>query len=61
MAYPVKNKERHDFYYSVSNPAIIYSDFLQRCRNNKKKLNREFMEKIIMTPVMKNDNRIDCE
>jgi len=61
MAYPVKNKERHDFYYMVENPAINYKDFLQRCRNNKHKLSREFMEKVIMIPVVKNDTRVDMD
>ena len=59
MAYPVKNKERHEFYYSVSNPAISYYDFQQRCRNNQNKLDKQLMEELIMTPVVKNDSRID--
>lgn len=61
MAHPIVNKERHDFYYSVSNPVISYYSFYQRCRNNEKKLNKEFMEKLIMTPVVKNDTRIDID
>lgn len=59
MAYPVKNKERHDFYYMVENPAINYKDFLQRCRNNKHKLDKEFMEKLIMIPVVKYSCKVD--
>lgn len=59
MAYPVKNKERHDFYYSVENPAITYNDFIQRCRNNKDKLDRELMEKIIMIPRSTYSFKID--
>jgi len=61
MAFPVKKQERHDFYYSVSNPAISYTDFVQRCRNNEKKLSRELMEKIIMTPVVNQTSKIDCD
>lgn len=49
MAYPIKNKERHDFYYSVENPAISYKDFVQRCRNNEHKLDKQLMEQLIMT------------
>jgi len=52
MAYPIKHKERHDFYYSVANPAISYTFFVQRCRNNQKKLNKELMERLIMTPIV---------
>lgn len=52
MAHPIKNKERHDFYYSVANPVIDYNIFVQRCRNNKHKLNRELMEKLIMKPIV---------
>ena len=59
MAHPIVNKERHDFYYSVSNPVISYYSFYQRCRNNKKKLDKQLMEQLIMTPVVKNDSRID--
>jgi hypothetical protein len=61
MAYPVKHKERHDFYYSVANPAIGYKDFIQRCVNNKHKINRELMEKIIMRTIVRNDTMIDSE
>ena len=60
MAYPVKNQERHDFYYSVANPAIDYYSFRQRCKNNQKKLTRELMEKFIMTPVVNQNSRVDC-
>lgn len=59
MAYPIKKKERHDFYYSVENPAISYYSFQQRCRNNEHKLDKQLMEQLIMIPVVKNDSVVD--
>lgn len=59
MAYPIKHKERHDFYYSVSNPAIDYNIFVQRCRNNKRTLSKEVMERLVMTPVFSYTDVID--
>lgn len=60
MASHVKNKERHRFYYYVKNPAISYTSFIQRCGNNKHKLTKELMEKLIMTPVVKNNSIVDA-
>jgi hypothetical protein len=59
MAHPIVNKERHDFYYSVANPAISWYSFHQRCRNNQKNLNKELMEKIIMIPVVRYSCKVD--
>lgn len=61
MAYPVKHKELHDYYYSVKNPQVTYSEFRTRCINNKDRLTVSLLEYLIMKKVKSYNSLVNEE